>query len=79
MSLPPLPVDLSGLFLTDNPNTQPGLHQIPPLSFIGPANVAAFAAPRYPTRFIGCVGEDLGGLVLTQELEQRGVEPISWF
>lgn len=38
------------------------------------ANVAAFAAPRYPTRFIGCVGEDLGGLVLTQELEQRGVD-----
>lgn len=38
------------------------------------ANVAAFAAPRYPTRFIGCVGDDLGGLVLTQELKQRGVD-----
>lgn len=38
------------------------------------ANVAAFAAPRYPTRFIGCVGDDLGGLVLTQELTQRGVD-----
>jgi sugar/nucleoside kinase (ribokinase family) len=38
------------------------------------ANVAAFAAPRYPTRFIGCVGDDLGGLVLTQDLEQRGVD-----
>lgn len=38
------------------------------------ANVAAFAAPRFPTRFIGCVGDDLGGVVLTQELEQRGVE-----
>ncbi len=38
------------------------------------ANVAAFAAPRYPTRFIGCVGDDLGGLVLTRELEERGVE-----
>lgn len=38
------------------------------------ANVAAFAAPRYPTRFIGCVGDDLGGLVLTTELQQRGVE-----
>lgn len=38
------------------------------------ANVAAFAAPRYPTRFIGCVGDDLGGVVLTAELEKRGVE-----
>lgn len=38
------------------------------------ANVAAFAAPRYPTRFIGCVGDDLGGVVLTTELEQRGVD-----
>ena len=38
------------------------------------ANVAAFAAPRYPTRFIGCVGDDLGGWVLTQELQQRGVD-----
>lgn len=38
------------------------------------ANVAAFAAPRYPTRFIGCVGDDLGGLVLTQELERHGVD-----
>lgn len=38
------------------------------------ANVAAFAAPRYPTRFIGCVGDDLGGLVLTRELQDRGVD-----
>lgn len=38
------------------------------------ANVAAFAAPRYSTRFIGCVGDDLGGIVLTSELEQRGVD-----
>lgn len=38
------------------------------------ANVAAFAAPRHPTRFIGCVGDDLGGLVLSQELTQRGVD-----
>lgn len=38
------------------------------------ANVAAFAAPRYPTRFIGCVGDDLGGMVLTTELQQRGVD-----
>lgn len=38
------------------------------------ANVAAFAAPRYPTRFIGAVGEDLGGVVLTTELEQRGAD-----
>jgi len=38
------------------------------------ANVAAFAGPRYPTRFIGCVGDDLGGHVLRQELESRGVD-----
>lgn len=38
------------------------------------ANVAAFAGPRHPTRFIGCVGEDLGGHVLRQELTERGVD-----
>lgn len=38
------------------------------------ANVAAFAGPRYPTRFIGCVGDDLGGLVLTDELKSHGVD-----
>ncbi|SHJ49843.1 Sugar or nucleoside kinase, ribokinase family [Tessaracoccus bendigoensis DSM 12906] len=38
------------------------------------ANVAAFAAPRYPTRFIGCIGDDLGGVVLTTELKQHGVD-----
>ena len=38
------------------------------------ANVAAFAAPRYPTRFIGCVGDDLGGVALTAELKQHGVD-----
>lgn len=38
------------------------------------ANVAAFAAPRYPTRFIGCIGDDLGGVALTTELELRGVD-----
>ena len=39
------------------------------------ANVAAFAAPRYPTRFIGCVGEeDLGGFVVTRELSSHGVD-----
>lgn len=38
------------------------------------ANVAAFAAPRYPTRFIGCVGDDLAGVGLTRELESRGAE-----
>ena len=38
------------------------------------ANVAAFAAPRYPTRFIGCIGDDLGGVVLTKELERHGVD-----
>ncbi|MHA6513159.1 carbohydrate kinase family protein [Tessaracoccus sp. Z1128] len=38
------------------------------------ANVAAFAASRYPTRFIGCVGDDLAGLALTRELEGCGVD-----
>lgn len=38
------------------------------------ANVAAFAAPRYPTRFIGCVGDDLAGVALTRDLEERGVQ-----
>lgn len=38
------------------------------------ANVAAFAGPRYPTRFIGCVGDDLGGRALERELAQRGVD-----
>ncbi len=32
----PLPVELSGLFLTDNPVTQKGKHRIVPLSFIEP-------------------------------------------
>lgn len=38
------------------------------------ANVAAFAAPRYPTRFLGCVGTDLGGRVLQDDLVGRGVD-----
>jgi sugar/nucleoside kinase (ribokinase family) len=38
------------------------------------ANVAAFAATRHPTRFIGCVGADLGGHVVRQELESHGVD-----
>lgn len=38
------------------------------------ANVAAFAGKRYPTRFIGCVGDDLSGLTLTRELESHGVD-----
>lgn len=38
------------------------------------ANVAAVAAPRYPTRFLGCVGDDLGGAVLRRDLEERGVD-----
>lgn len=38
------------------------------------ANVAAFAGHRHPTRFIGCVGDDLGGHVVTQELESHGVD-----
>lgn len=38
------------------------------------ANVAAFAAPRHPTRFLGCVGDDLGGHVVTEELASHGVD-----
>lgn len=38
------------------------------------ANVAAFAGPRYPTRFLGCVGPDLPGAMLVSELESHGVE-----
>lgn len=38
------------------------------------ANVAAFAAPRYPTRFIGCVGDDIAGVSLRRELEGHGVD-----
>lgn len=38
------------------------------------ANVAAFAAPRHPTRFLGCVGDDLGGHVVTEELVSHGVD-----
>lgn len=38
------------------------------------ANVAAFSASRHPTRFIGCVGDDMAGPVLIHDLESRGVE-----
>lgn len=38
------------------------------------ANVAALAAPRYSTRFIGCVGDDQAGPALHRELEGRGVD-----
>lgn len=38
------------------------------------ANVAAFAGSRYPTRFIGCVGDDLGGHALREELASHGVD-----
>lgn len=38
------------------------------------ANVAAFAGPRYPTRFIGAVGDDLAGRMVVEDLRSRGVE-----
>lgn len=38
------------------------------------ANVAAFAGSRYPTRFIGCVGDDPGAHVLREELAGHGVQ-----
>jgi len=38
------------------------------------ANVAALAAPLYPTRFIGCVGPDRPGDGLVLDLQARGVD-----
>lgn len=38
------------------------------------ANVAAFAADRYPTRFIGCVGTDATGDHLERLLQSEGVD-----
>ena len=38
------------------------------------ANVAAFASGLVPARFIGCVGDDPVGEVLTSELTDRGVD-----
>lgn len=38
------------------------------------ANVAAFAGPRHPTRFIGCVGDDLAGMTLREELHSHRVD-----
>jgi hypothetical protein len=38
------PVDLSGLYLTDNPITQPDKHSLGPLSFIGGDGFALFSA-----------------------------------
>lgn len=38
------------------------------------ANVAAFAAPLTPTRFIGCVGQDATGDALIDQLTASGVD-----
>ena len=38
------------------------------------ANVATLSAPRHPTRFLGCVGDDAAGRSLRGELEERGVD-----
>lgn len=38
------------------------------------ANVAAFAARHYPTRFVGCVGTDTIGKALVDELTSHGVD-----
>jgi sugar/nucleoside kinase (ribokinase family) len=38
------------------------------------ANVAVFASPLLPTRFIGCVGEDPAADTLTRELTGHGVD-----
>ena len=38
------------------------------------ANVAAFAGRRHPTRFIGRIGDDVGGRALCEELAGHGVD-----
>lgn len=38
------------------------------------ANVAAFAAREYPTRFLGCVGDDAVGRALVADLRAYGVD-----
>lgn len=38
------------------------------------ANVAAFAAPYYPTRFLGCVGSDIPGDMLVRDLSAHEVD-----
>ncbi|MFJ3958095.1 carbohydrate kinase family protein [Arthrobacter sp. NPDC090010] len=38
------------------------------------ANVAVFAAPLYPTRFLGCVGDDHSGRFLVDSLAASGVD-----
>jgi len=40
----PQPVSLGGMYLTDNPVTQPGKHAIVPLSFIPPEGYTVFSA-----------------------------------
>ena len=44
----PLPVPLAGLYLTDNPVSQPAKYEIPPLSFIAGGGFAAFQADDDP-------------------------------
>jgi hypothetical protein len=44
----PTPVDMGGMFLTDNPVTQPNRHQIAPLSFVSGAGYAVFIADGNP-------------------------------
>ncbi|MCX8156387.1 MAG: lamin tail domain-containing protein [Verrucomicrobiae bacterium] len=43
-----VPVDLSGLYLTDKPDGLPNRHVIAPLSFIGPRNFTVFQATGQP-------------------------------
>ncbi len=40
------------------------------------ANVAAFAAERFPTRFFGCVGDDPAGDFVVQNLVELGAEVV---
>lgn len=45
-----LPVVLSGLSLTDRPDSRPGRFEIPPLSFVGPESFVRFIADDNPQR-----------------------------
>ena len=45
-----LPVDLTGLWLTDNPINQPGKHRITPLSYIPAQGFAVFEADGNPAQ-----------------------------
>jgi len=44
----PMPVDMGGMFVSDNPVSEPNRHEIAPLSFVGGAGYATFIADGDP-------------------------------